>query len=68
MIPIEDFDYCMDREQFDYAGQLLVQIIDCAIGHRNNKPALEIERYDKNWTTAPFNYVVRDMEGGIGIW
>ena len=68
MIPIAYFKGCMKRERFDEAGLALRKIIDDTIGHINNKPALEIEFYGKNWTTVPFGYLVSDLEGGFGTW
>ena len=68
MMPIEDFKHCMDRENFKYAGQLLVKIVNCAIGHINDKPALEVHIEKKNWTTAPFHFLVHCPKGVKGIW
>lgn len=68
MIPIEDFQYYMGTERYGLAGETLVKIINCAIGHVNDRPVLEVKTYKKNWTTAPFIFLVHDLDGGFGIW
>jgi len=67
-MPIEDFQYYMGIECYELAGETLVEIINCAIRHRNDRPALEVKFYKKNWTIAPFFYMVHCPNDTIGIW